>query len=331
MQSFRKTFIQLGLGLVATLQISGCATHHAHPPQEKRTIEQMLDSETGDMGQSLADRIMAEAPARSSKSRLKVEGEIRRGIWWWLRYYSVRDRERFARILERGEIYRPLVQQILNSHQMPPELYYLAMIESGYVNHATSPTAAVGIWQFMPPTALRFGLKLKDGVDERRHPVCATHAAARYLTYLHKRFNSWYLAIAAYNCGEGRIQRAIKEGKSRDFWELADKGFLPQETMDYIPKFLAAATIGARPNRFGFKDLGSPVIWPEVEAIQLKKDWKFAQVAEIARLSREELLRLNPHLARIPFNARLKKVRIWVPKASAKYFEAAKTTVASRN
>ncbi len=328
MQSFQKHFIHLGLGLVLTLELTGCA-HKPHPPQAKRTIEQMLSSETGVVGSSLAERIMAEAPSRS-KSRSRVESEIRRGIWWWMRYYSVRDRERFERILERGETYRPLVQQILGSHQLPPELYYLAMIESGYVNHARSSTAAVGIWQFMLPTALRFKLCVANGVDERRHPVSSTHAAARYLTYLHKRFDSWYLAIAAYNAGEGRIQKAINAGHSRDFWELADKGFLPQETMDYIPKFLAAATIGAHPSRFGFKDLGTPTIWPEVEEIQLKQEIKLAKVAEMARLSKAELIRFNPHLAGPSGHTRLRRVRIWVPKSSAKYFVSGRTTVASR-
>ena len=102
MQSFRFTTSQIGLGLAFAAGLAGCAGHHQKPPsQEKRTIEQMLESETGDMGQSLADRIMAEAPART-KSRMKVEGEIRRGIWWWLRYYSVRDRERFSDSVNRG-------------------------------------------------------------------------------------------------------------------------------------------------------------------------------------------------------------------------------------
>lgn len=331
MQSFRFNTRPLRLGFAFSLGLMGCAGHHhPQPSQEKRTIEQMLESETGDMGQSLADRIMAEAPART-KSRIKVEGEIKRGIWWWLRYYSVRDRERFSRILDRGETYRPLVQQILNSHDLPPELYYLAMIESGYVNHATSPTAAVGIWQFMKPTALRYGLALGNGIDERRHPVSATHAASRYLNDLHKKFHSWYLAIAAYNAGEGRIQRAIHDGHSRDFWVLAEGGYLPQETMDYIPKFLAAATIGAHPYRFGFKDLGSPVIWPEVEAVQLRQELKLHQIAQLAHMSREELLRLNPHLSGISSNTKLRRVRIWLPKAAAKYFAVGRTTVASRN
>ena len=307
--------------LLILLAVAGCSTSS----NQNKEIDRMLDREVGDISDSLAAQIMAEPVSYKSKSRARIEGEIQRKVRWWIRYYTVNDRERFQRNLTRGEKYRPLVQQILNEHRLPPELFYLAMIESGFVEHATSHASAVGIWQFMRPTALNYGLGVSGSLDERRHPIQATHAAARYLTDLHRKFNSWYLAIAAYNCGQGRVDKAIKRGRSTDFWRLADGGFLPKETMDYIPKFLAAASIGDHLQQFGFNELKPMPLaqqWPEVTQVQVRKAVKLSAIAKRAHLTETELLRLNPSL-RHTLSTRgksSKNVRVWVPRNAANRF-----------
>lgn len=306
--------------------LSACSTS---TKKDNAEIEAMLDQEVGDVNNKLVSRILEQPKGFKSDSRVrvKVKDEIHQKIIWWMHYYSVRDHARFKRNLERGEQYKPLVQQILRSYNLPPELYYLALIESGYVNHAISSTKAVGIWQFMRPTALNYGLGVDEYIDERRDPIAATHAAARHLIDLHDRFQSWYLAIAAYNCGQGRVQEAIRKGKTRDFWTLVEKRFLPKETIDYIPKFLAAATIGENLAKFHFEELKSKPIWPELQPIDIKLSQKVrgsglhvATIAKQAKLNQKDLLRFNPQLKQVLNHPNLKRVRIWLPKEAASKF-----------
>src|SRR6185503_12036162 len=132
---------------------------------------------------------------------------------------------------------------------VPEELANLVFVESGFNMHAKSMARAVGPWQFIRGTAKIFGLKMTPYVDQRRDPELATRAAARYLRRLYQMFDgSWPLALAAYNSGEGTVQRAIKKQKTTDFWKLR----LPRETQDYVPKFLAAMEIASDPERYGF-------------------------------------------------------------------------------
>lgn len=309
------------------IALAGCSS-----PKQNRDIDRMLDREVGDISDSLAAQIMAQPISYKSKARNRVEGEIQKKVQWWIHYYTVRDRERFERNLTRGEKYRPLVQQVLNEHQLPPELFYLALIESGFVEHAKSHASAVGIWQFMIPTARNYGLGVHGNVDERRHPIAATHAAARYLNDLHRKFDSWYLAISAYNCGQGRVDKAIRRGKTRDFWKLVDGGFLPKETMDYIPKFLAAASIGDHLQQFGFKELAPLPLaqqWPEVSSVQIKRGMKLSMIARQARLTEDELVRLNPQIRQTLKRAPAKQIRIWVPRNAANRFAGAAVPKAS--
>ncbi|MBU6153372.1 MAG: lytic transglycosylase domain-containing protein [Bdellovibrionales bacterium] len=309
----RKAIYALLPVLFLALIHAGCSS--APPPNTE--IEDILDHEVGDLDEDLATRIMSEAPKRKSRSRVRIEGEIKREIWWWIRYFSVRERESFARTLNRAEIYRPLVQSALAEARLPRELFYLAFIESSYVTHATSHTSAVGIWQFMEPTAKRFGLRVSEKLDERRHPIASTYAAIRYLDFLHSRFNSWYLAIAAYNAGEGRIRRAIREGRSTDFWTLADRGALPRETMEYLPKFLAATTIAFHLDKFGFNEIQPLYQWPKVSGIRIPAGMKMETLARMTGMPTKELLRFNPALLEKLRHARRKPVQIWVPQTVA--------------
>ncbi len=147
--------------------------------------------------------------------------------------------------------YTDMITAKLDERGMPHELIYLAMIESRFDPSARSSASAVGLWQFMASTARRFGLKVGDGVDQRKNPAVATDAALTYLSKLHDEFGSWYLAAAAYNSGEGTVERAMKKitgrttGTDADFFRILPA--LPKETRDYVPKLIASAHVGKQP------------------------------------------------------------------------------------
>jgi hypothetical protein len=177
---------------------------------------------------------------------------INSSVLKWVDYFTGRGRKHFARYLERSELFIPYIQPILRQHGMPEDLVYLAMIESGFNNHARSFAKAVGPWQFMAPTGKRYGLMVNWWVDERRDTRKSTIAAIEYLKDLYGFFQSWELAAAAYNAGEAKIARAIRRFGSKDFWVLARHRFLRPETRDYVPKIIAAAIVAKNRTQFGF-------------------------------------------------------------------------------
>jgi membrane-bound lytic murein transglycosylase D len=155
-----------------------------------------------------------------------------------IQFYVTDHRAISEVLLGRVTIYFPLFENVLREKGMPESLKYLPIIESGLRPDVTSGAGAAGLWQFMKPTARMFDLKINRMVDERRDPVKSTYAAAEYLQYLHDKYNDWTLAIAAYNCGPGNVNKAIRRSGSTNFWEL--EKYLPRETRNYIPKFIAA-------------------------------------------------------------------------------------------
>jgi membrane-bound lytic murein transglycosylase D len=184
---------------------------------------------------------------------------------------------------------------------MPEDLIYLAFIESGFSPKAHSQAAAVGLWQFIAETGRRYGLEVTTYVDERRDPMKATTAALDYLQDLHDRFGSWYLAAAAYNTGENRVGRIMREttgserGSDADFWRIAKR--LPRETRNYVPLMLAAGHIGKEPEKYGFSDVDyyEPLAF---ETVRVPASVPLAAVAKAAKASEEAISELNPELVR---------------------------------
>ncbi len=272
-------------------------------------IEDSLEKEDLSLN-SAADR-----PEHASSRAASVDGiklEFNDHVKKWIRYFAVRSKARFQRHLDRGEKYRDVVEEVLRQHGLPPELYYLAMIESGYSNHARSPMAAVGAWQFIPGTGRRYGLGLNRYLDERRDPIRATEAASRYLTDLFNVFNSWYLAMAAYNAGEGRVLNAIMRGNTRDFWELVRMKKLPRETRSYVPKFMAAAIIGRNPERFGFRTPRAEP-YPDVTAVELPSPISLKAIARESNISLNQLKKVNAHLLRGVTSPNKRTYDVWIP------------------
>jgi membrane-bound lytic murein transglycosylase D len=170
---------------------------------------------------------------------------------YWVKRLTTSERRSFAIFLDRADKYAPMITSKLAERDMPEDLLYLAMIESGFNPNAKSPAKAAGMWQFVAATAQRYGLKVGRHVDERTDPEKSTDAALAYLSDLYDQFGSWYLAAAAYNSGEGRVARAMKKANESDFFEVAK--FLPKETADYVPKLIAAARIAKQPEKYGFE------------------------------------------------------------------------------
>jgi membrane-bound lytic murein transglycosylase D len=196
--------------------------------------------------------------------------------------------------LGRAGQYLPMVVDIFRQKGLPDELVFTAMIESGFNPVAVSHAGAKGLWQFMAPTARRYGLRVDEWLDERLDPEKSTIAAARHFLDLYATFGSWNLAKAAYNAGEQRVLSAIRSVGTRDFWKLASGDSLKEETRNFVPAIHAAATIAREPERFGFVvTLQEPV---QYERVTVPGATSLARLARLAGLPLEELERLNPEL-----------------------------------
>lgn len=215
----------------------------------------------------------------------------------WVKFFTGRGRKHFVNYTQRAGRYAPVLSKIMADNGLPRDLIYLAMAESGFQNHARSWAKAVGPWQFMPATGKKFGLNIDWYVDERRDPLKASIAAANYLKVLHGMFGSWELATAGYNAGEGKIGRAIRMYRTKDFWQLTKGRYLRPETKNYVPKIMALAIIGKNLDVFGFHDIKFDKAL-DYEEIMVKGNADLYQVAEVLELDFDELKRYNPEIVR---------------------------------
>lgn len=195
----------------------------------------------------------------------------------WIDYFTGRGRKHMVKYLDRSEHFIPFIRPLLRQYGLPEDLVYLAMIESGFNNHARSFAKAVGPWQFISATGKRYGLSVNWWVDERRDTRKSTLSAAQYLKDLYGMFNSWELAAASYNAGEAKLARAVRRYGTSDFWALTRHRFLRPETRDYVPKIIAAALVAKNRTQFGFErsklEAGKgEAIAPDGEVVKLESD-----------------------------------------------------------
>ena len=209
----------------------------------------------------------------------------------FIKFFQTKGKKQFKIWLSRYGEYKVLIKTILKEHELPEELMFLAMIESGFNSKAYSRANASGMWQFIYSTGKIYGLERTWYVDERRDPVKATHAACTYLKDMYKEFDNWYLALSAYNAGSGRIHRAIRLHQTSDFWQLHS---LPKETRNYLPYFLAAAIIGSSPKEYGFTI--PKVSSFSYDEVKLEKSADLAVLAGAAGIKMRSLQRYNPEL-----------------------------------
>lgn len=197
--------------------------------------------------------------------------------------------------MERGDFYKEFVQKVLREHGVPTDLYHVALIESGFRPTVRSGAGAVGVWQFMPATARELGLRIENGLDERMDPVRSTRAAVRHLVWLYEQYHDWALAVAAYNAGIGRISRGLERFAVTNFWDLAQRGDLAEETRHYVPRLFAVTIIQRNRERLGIGGAAAATSFA-FDSVHVDYETPLDVLAEIGGVPQDELVRLNPHL-----------------------------------
>ncbi len=253
---------------------------------------------------SVYTRMLSEIPSAltfSYNSKIKEAIEL---------YVGKRSRL-ISSMLSLAEIYFPEIEVILDKHNMPYELKYLTIVESALKPSAGSRAGAKGLWQFMATTGKLQGLEVNSLVDERYDVEASTEAACKYLTSLHNMYDDWFLAIAAYNCGPGNVNRAIRRagGNSRNFWDIYP--YLPRETQNYIPLFVGVYFSMYYHQEFGIEARPMEMI-KTINYFELDKKVTLAQIASLTDIPLEEVKTLNPQFKRgiVPGHIRPYHIRL---------------------
>jgi membrane-bound lytic murein transglycosylase D len=239
----------------------------------------------------------------------------------WERRFAETDPESFRIYLRRMTRYAGLVDSVLVARELPSSLRYLPIVESGYLPNAVSSASAAGMWQFMGSVARAYGMQVDPLIDERRDPVAATDAATRFLAELHDRFDSWFLALAAYNGGPSRVDRLLREhaplAPGGDSLFVKIRPYLPRETQDFVPKFLAVAAVARAADRLGLSPTEDATLPPlAFDEIEVPDATSLDIVAAAAGVEEDEVFELNPQVVR-GVTPRGRATRLRLPVGSA--------------
>ena len=278
-----------GLELAALQQGDGFAEQKSEPAP--------ID-EANELTPAVDQNVKAKAEAEIKSTRSGLPLVMTDQVAGYINYYSNRGRGTLERALARSGRYEDMIRRTLQEEGVPQELIYLAQAESGFHPLAVSRAGARGMWQFMGSRAKGYGLERSWWVDDRQDPEKATRAAAHHLKDLYNEFGDWYLAMAAYNSGPGRVQSAVKRTGYADFWELYRRNVLPKETRNYVPIIVAVTIMAKNPAQYGLDSVlkEKPVPYDTVK-INYPIDLRLA--AECVDATAEDLLDLNPSLLRL--------------------------------
>lgn len=276
------------------LDLSGMGAAQAVPgPRfDKAPLEDIVQM-TFPVDPKIKDKVKSEMATTTSALPLVVNDTV----LGYINYFSGRGRRTIESGLERAGRYRPMISRIFAEEGVPQELIHLAQAESGFLPRAVSSAAAMGMWQFVKFRGNQYGLMQTPYSDDRLDPEKATRAAARHLRDLYSEFNDWYLAIAAYNCGPGTIERAVERTGYADFWELRARRVLPAETTNYVPIILAMTIMAKNAGEYGLDHLNpeSPV---EYDTVEINAPTHLALISDVTEAPLTQLQQLNPALFR---------------------------------
>lgn len=271
--------------------------NYTHEMAEADADDQVIKNEVG------ASNIDEELPGSEKDdvpySKNFLANKKTQRMQFWVDYFTKKNRDRFQRFINNGEEYRHHIEAIFEANGLPKELYFVGLIESGYYLGAKSHASAVGPWQFIRGTGSRYGLKINAELDERQDLFKASKAAAMYFKDLHNVFSSWELALSAYNAGEyGIIRRIMKHG-TRDFYQLSHNKQLPSETINYVPKVLAAMHVVNNAEKYGFVIPNKKhKLFDRTELRAIKKNVPLSTIANRLNVDVALLKKLNPELRR---------------------------------
>ncbi len=257
------------------------------------------------------------ALAKKSAPKLKLKYG-KRYFKHWVDHFTQRNRPRFIRHLKRASKYRPTVRRVLRQHGLPEDLFFVALIESGFSTGARSHANAVGVWQFIKGTAKRYGLRVDRQVDERKNVHKATVAAANYFKDLYNIFGSWELALCAYNAGEYRIINAIRKGNTRNYLSLVRKGLIPRETTYYIPKVAAARHLAKRKSFARYlkhASTGEVQLYANAKSLSVRSPFSLSSLAQKTGVTYPQLKKLNPDIRRKIVRPGRRPFRLIVPQS----------------
>jgi membrane-bound lytic murein transglycosylase D len=255
---------------------------------EKAPLEDILQM-TFPVDPKLKDKVREQVKATVSQLPLSVND----AVLGYINYFSNRGHRTLVAAYQRSGRYRPMIQRVLGDEGVPQELIHLAQAESGFIPRAVSRMAAGGMWQFLTWRGQQYGLMQTRYTDDRMDPEMATRAAAHHLHDLYNEFGDWYLAIAAYNCGPGTIEKAVERTGYADFWELRGRGALPAETTNYVPIILAMTIMEKNAAEYGLEgvQLDAPLEYDTVKTDSLTG---LALIADITDTPLSEMASLNP-------------------------------------
>lgn len=241
--------------------------------------------------------------------------ELNDRIFSFIQYYTVRNRDYIKMVLARKDKYFPLFEQTLSKHEIPTEIRFLSIVESGLDPKIKSRVGAMGLWQFMPATGKMYGMYVNQDIDDRMDPEMATEAAAKYLKSLYRMFGDWEVAMAAYNCGPGNVRKAIRRsGGKKTFWGIYNH--LPKETRSYVPQFQAMLYVlnNLEDHNLNLEEPTYPI---EFEAVKFDRAFSLDRLAELTDLCVRDLEELNPSVKHkiIPSSNQFMAIRI--PKAKS--------------
>ncbi len=310
---------------VSTISFFGSRSGAATPQSQKLTTPSRFPSEGQSLKEKLRAMTLSNKYPNSNALIFDLPVTYNKQVSKWVDYYQTKGQRWFREWLERASAYMPFIQKELNRANLPTDLAFMVMIESGFSPYSVSHANAVGPWQFIESTGSRYGLTKSWWIDERKDFGKSTLAAIKYIKDLHQEFGSWYLVAASYNMGENGLRKQIKKHKTKDYWTLIKLKALPVETQEYVPKILAAMLISKAPNLYGFRDISRREAL-DYDVVTVPGGLEIDTLADHLGITRKALKDLNSELVLGYVPRQISHHQLRVPKGASplisKYLEA---------